>query len=174
MIFSNPQVSLWPSALEDFAPKHLEYLLNAKDGILDSMGDKKADAKVKLFCQSPISSSSILITFLVPFILIPSSHPPPPPPPFLISPSLITFVHPFLYHFAFLLPLQSSFDLAQMGGAKQIFYTPSGSDGFASFLEEPQARCKIRGPKLIFYKLNFTWLWIMLLTGATGSGTSRA
>jgi hypothetical protein len=39
-----------------------------------------------------------------------------------------------------MLPFQTSFNLAQMKGAKQIIYTPSGLAGFASFLEEPQAR----------------------------------
>ena len=63
-INSYPQVSLWPPALKDFAPEHVEYWWNSKDGILDSTGVKKPNAEVRLTRSMPSSP-----------------HPPPPPPP---------------------------------------------------------------------------------------------
>ena len=43
-----PQVQLWPPQLKDFNSGHLEYFFNSKDGILDSTGAKKPEAKVTL------------------------------------------------------------------------------------------------------------------------------
>ena len=40
------QVSVWPTNVKEFSPEHLEYFFNSEDGVLDSNGEKKVNAKV--------------------------------------------------------------------------------------------------------------------------------
>ena len=39
-------MSVWPKNVKEFSPEDLEYFFNSEDGVLDSNGMKKVNAKV--------------------------------------------------------------------------------------------------------------------------------
>ena len=55
---------VWPKNVKEFSPEHLEYFFNSEDGVLDSNGVKKMDAKVpkiKLHCAALMHCIDVLL-----------------------------------------------------------------------------------------------------------------